>query len=402
MQTEGPNQARARPAGLPAEPGSQELAVDLGGTKALLGLFASDDGGGAAPRPVHERRLACDDFADFDALLAAYLDIARAESALGRVGSVCIGLAGPVDGPRARLTNRPWEIDAARIGAMIPGARAALVNDFVAAAAGIEALGDADLRVVQKAPPRHGAPRLVLGAGTGLGTALLVAHGRGWRVLAGEGGHAGFAPADEDQLGLWRHLAASHGHVAWEHVVSGPGIEAIYAYLGTMDARSDAAAASHIGVSSARISAAGLSPPDPPMRAADARERVVDARERAANARERAGDDACDDSADAAPAAVDPALASRTLDMFASAFGAFAGDAALLALPRGGVYLAGGVAPKVLDARRTRLFMESFRSKGAQSELMRAFPVSLVLEPRLGLLGAAMLARHPDRGFAPD
>ncbi len=88
--------------------------------------------------------------------------------------------------------------------------------------------------------------------------------------------------------------------------------------------------------------------------------------------------------------------------MFASAFGAFAGDAALLALPRGGVYLAGGVAPKVLDARRTRLFVESFRAKGVQSGLMGDFPVFLVLEPRLGLLGAALLARQGDRGFAPD
>jgi glucokinase len=366
------------------------LAVDLGGTKALLGLFAADDESGAAPRALHERRLACADFSGFEQLLAAYLEIARSESALGGIRSVCIGLAGPVDGPRARLTNRPWEIDAARIGAMLEGARVALVNDFVAAAAGIEALGDADLRVVQQAPPRSGSPRLVLGAGTGLGTALLVPGERGWRVLAGEGGHAGFAPGDEQQIGLWHHLAGSHGRVAWEHVVSGPGIEAIYAYLVAPGGAPGSATPASVRVSSARISAAALASDGLRERAGEARD---DAHE--------VHDDAHDDAHDGA-AAADPAVACAALDMFASAFGAFAGDAALLALPRGGVYLAGGVAPKVIDARRTRLFLESFRAKGVQSELMRAFPVFLVLEPRLGMLGAALLARRGERDFAPD
>ncbi len=379
MPTDRPNQAQTQtqpqPPGVRPDPRLQYLAVDLGGTKALLGLFVTDDANGAAPSPVHERRLACADFAGFEALLAAYLEIARSESVLGKIGSVCVGLAGPVDGPRARLTNRPWELDAERIGAMLPGARVTLVNDFAAAAAGIEVLVAADLRVVQQAPSRPGAPRLVMGPGTGLGTAVLVPDANGWRVLAGEGGHAGFAPRDEREIGLWRHLASRHGRVAWEHVVSGPGIEAIYEFLCASAPPSGATGGSLQRASAARIAAAAL------------------------QTSEVSGRDA--DGNDPASPPADPDVASAALDMFASAFGAFAGDAALLALPRGGVYLAGGIAPKVFDARRTRLFLEAFSAKGVQSGLMQAFPVRLVGEPRLGLLGAALLAKRAHPGVAP-
>ncbi len=348
----------------------QALAVDLGGTKALLGLFATDLGVAAPPRAIHVRRLACADFAGFEALLSAYLDMARTERAIGRIESVCIGLAGPVDGDRARLTNLPWEIDAKRIAAMLAGARVRLVNDFAAAAAGIETLGGEALRVVQQAVRRPGAPRLVLGAGTGLGTALLIPCGSTWRVFPGEGGHAGFAPRDERELGLWHSLSKGGGRISWENVVSGPGIEAIYAYLRGPGTRDDASKPARDRVSAARISTAGLG--------------EESAREPGRRPQSPA---------------VDPGSASAALDMFASAFGAFAGDAALLTLPHGGIYIAGGIAAKVFDARRTQLFLQSFGAKGVQSALMSGFPVSLVVEPRVGLLGAALLAtrRDPDR-----
>ena len=342
----------------------QVLAVDLGGTKALLGLFAPGDRDADVPRGIHERRLACAEFDGFEALLAAYLERARADGALGRVGGACIGLAGPVDGERARLTNRPWEIDAARIATMLAGAGVLLVNDFAAAAAGIEALDETALRTVQQAQARAQSPRLVLGPGTGLGTALLVPGETGWRVLPGEGGHAAFAPRDEREIGLWRRLAARHDRVVWEHVVSGPGIEEIYSYLCETHARAGTRRTSRTGPSAARISQAAMGA--------------------------------------ARSSAVDPDVASAALDMFASAFGAFAGDAALFALAHGGVYLAGGIAAKIFDERRTRLFVESFGAKGSHRALMPGFPVRLVLEPRVGLLGAALIAARQARRATPE
>jgi glucokinase len=373
MQNDRSEHTQGQGQGAGADLAGQALAVDLGGTKALLGLFATDVGAAAPPRAMHVRRLACADFAGFEALLSAYLDTARTERAIGRIESACIGLAGPVDGDRARLTNLPWEIDAKRIAAMLAGARVRLVNDFAAAAAGIETLDGAALRAIQQAVPRPGAPRLVLGAGTGLGTALLIPCGSAWRVFPGEGGHAAFAPRDECELGFWRHVSKDAGRVSWEHVVSGPGIEAIYAYLRDPGSRVDASTPARDRVSAARISAVGLGQ-----------------------------ESAREPGRQPQSPAVDPGIASAALDMFASAFGAFAGDAALLTLPHGGIYIAGGIAAKVFDARRTQLFLQSFGAKGVQSALMSGFPVSLVAEPRVGLLGAALLATRRDRDQTSD
>jgi glucokinase len=373
MQSDRSEHTQGRGQGAAAGLAGQALAVDLGGTKALLGLFATDAGAAAPLRAIHVRRLACADFPGFEALLSAYLDTARTERAIGRIESVCIGLAGPVDGDRARLTNLPWEIDAKRIASMLAGARVRLVNDFAAAAAGIEALDATALRTMQETAPRSGAPRLVLGAGTGLGTALLIPCGNTWRVFPGEGGHAGFAPRDERELELWRHLSKDKGRVSWENVVSGPGIEAIYAYLSDPGPGVDASTPARDPVSAARISEVGLGQ-----------------------------ESAREPGRQSQSPAVDPGSASAALDMFASAFGAFAGDAALLTLPHGGIYIAGGIAAKVFDARRTQLFLQSFGAKGVQSALMSGFPVRLVVEPRVGLLGAALLATRRGRDPAPD
>jgi len=273
-----------------------------------------------------------------------------------------VALAGPVEGDRARLTNLPWEVDAARVSAALGGASVRLVNDFVAAAAGIEVLRPADLRELQPEPADLAAPRLVVGAGTGLGTALVVPSAAGWQVLPGEGGHAGFAPRSETEIELLRWLArqagdvgvqgaGATGRVIWEDVVSGPGIERIYRFL---------------------------------------------ARERAGTGSMPARWPSASEVADSACAgghAADPALALAALDQFAASYGAFAGDAALLTLPRGGVYVAGGIAAKVFDARRTAIFLEAFADKGSHGKLLRALPVRLVLEPAVGLLGAAVLAK---------
>ena len=331
------------------------LGVDLGGTKALCGLFEPASRPDSAPVPVIESRLPCADFDGLEPLLEAFASQARAAGVRCAPEAACIALAGPVEGESGRLTNLPWSVDARTIAAMLGGARVRLANDFEAAAVGIESLGATQLRSLQPGQPLADRPRAVIGPGTGLGVALLVPQGGEWRVLPGEGGHLGFAPRSELEVDLWRALHAIEPRVDYERVVCGPGLKAIYRFLrerSGLDARGGAMAA-----------------PDP-----------------AAAIAETAGGDP---------------VAAQALDLFASVFGACAGDLALLANARGGVYLAGGIAPKVFDARRQVLFLQAFADKGSHARLMAAMPVSLVLEPRRGLLGAVSIAARSlgaDRG----
>jgi len=317
------------------------LAGDVGGTKALLALF---DG----PRERFARRYACSDFAAFAGLLERFL--ADAQAALGerpRIDGACLGVAGPVAGGRATLTNLPWQIDAAALG--LPGLR--LMNDFEAAAHALDALGAADLATLQPGAPSEGAPRLLIGAGTGLGVAFLVGRGAALRVVPGEGGHAGFAPADDLQDALCRHLRARLGRVDIEHVVSGPGLARIYAFLRDTGRHAESAAA-----------AAALARGDPAAAIADLALRA------------------------------DDPLAGAALDLFVACYGAAAGDYALAALARGGVFVAGGIAPKILPRLRAGGFVAAFNAKGAFAATALACPLHIVVNERLGLLGAAAVA----------
>jgi len=305
------------------------LAGDIGGTKAFLALL---DGS----RIRFERRYACCDFASFRAMLERFLGDARIE--LGEEAEIkraCLGVAGPITGGRAKLTNLPWEIDVRELHL----GEARLLNDFEASARGLDRLSPADLVTLQRGAPSEGAPRLLIGAGTGLGVAIVTGRGRDLRVLAGEGGHAGFAPADEIQDRLLRHLRASLGRVEVEHVVSGPGLARIYAFLRGAEARD---------ADPARIAQAALEKGD--------------------------------------------ALALSALDLFLACYGAAAGDYALAVLARGGVYIAGGIAPRLLERMRGGAFLEAFNAKGAFAEHARAFPVHVVVNERLGMLGAAAAA----------
>ena len=328
------------------------LAVDLGGTKTLVGLFDGDGRLRASRRYVS---------AEFDGLLPM-LERFLANACPSRddplrPGRACLAVAGPVEGAHASLTHLPWRVDADAVGAGLGFDRAMLVNDFVAAAAGGPTLAIGEIRSIQAGVPRPGAPRLVIGAGTGLGAAVLLGGGHGddtgpaVRILAGEGGHVGFAPRTPRECRLWQWLHARHGYVSVETVVSGPGIERIHRFV-----REEC----------------GLAPV----------ERAIGGLDAAAAISTEALD----------PASVDP-CASEALDLFAAGFGAVAGDMALAGLTRGGVWLAGGIAPKVFDARRTAAFLQAFTAKGGHARLMTEIPVGVVLAPDLGLRGAATLAR---------
>jgi glucokinase len=322
------------------------VAGDVGGTKALL-LLATLRQGRLAP--LLERRYAVASFADFSAMLARFLDECRQHRGRDlRLSSACFGAAGPVSADCIQMTNLPWRIDAGAIAAEFGIGRVLLVNDFEAAATGVEALGPGDSTILQRGEPLPRAARVVIGAGSGLGVAYALPQGRRYQIVAGEGGHAGFAPADEEQMRLWRALHAQLGRVSVEHVVSGPGLVRIYEFLRAELAEAPALRESVRTEGAAAISRHALEHNDP--------------------------------------------LACGALDLFIACYGAAAGDHALAVTARGGVYVAGGIAPKILGRLAAGGFMAAFNAKGAHAQMNLRIPVRVVTTERLGLLGAALIA----------
>jgi len=265
-----------------------------------------------------------------------------------RLTSACFGAAGPASDNCIQMTNLPWRLDAATIAARFGIARVQLVNDFEAAAAGVETLAPGDCTTLQRGEAVPQAPRVVIGAGTGLGVAYALSQGKRYRIIAGEGGHAGFSPADAEQLRLAQALQAQFGRVSAELVVSGPGLVRIYEFL-----------------------CAGL---------ADTPGLLECVRTDGAGAISRAALEQGD------------ALACRALDLFIACYGAVAGDHALALSARGGVYVAGGIARKILSRLAAGGFIAAFNAKGAHAQLNLKIPVHVVTTERLGLLGAALLA----------
>lgn len=321
------------------------LAGDIGGTKAMLLLAALRRGKAEA---LFERRYAVASFPDFSAMLAHFLDECRAQRGRGaRLAGACFGAAGPVADECIQMTNLPWRLDSRAIAAEFGIGRVRLVNDFEAAANGIEALAPGDSALLQQGEPLASGARVVIGAGTGLGVAYALPQGTRYRVIAGEGGHAGFAPADDEQRRLWQALRRQFGRVSVEHVVSGPGLARIHEFL--------------------RVSA-------PPPSRQDS-EPAPGAAEISRRALEEG----------------DP-LACRALDLFIDCYGAVAGDHALTVTARGGVYVAGGIAARIFSRLAAGGFIAAFNAKGAHAQMNLRMPVRVVTTERLGLLGAALIA----------
>lgn len=311
------------------------LTGDIGGTKTLLALHA--DNGRIAISAQYPSRQA----PDFETLLARFLE----EAAPATPRLACFGIAGPVVGDRVQVTHLPWSIDAPRLAARFGIGRVLLLNDFAAAAHGVAALEPHDLVTLQPGEPIAGRPRVLVGAGTGLGLAYL----SGQAVISGEAGHMAFAPGDALQGELWQWLRQRHGRVQVEHVVSGRGLVAIHNFLA--ERRGE------------------------PARATTATD------DRAAAIAQRA-------LADGEP------LALAAVDLFLACYGALAGDHALAVLARGGVYLAGGIAPKLLPRIRAGGFLAAFNDKGPDAAWAQACPVHVVINRELPLLGAARYARQ--------
>ena len=327
------------------------LAGDLGGTKALLGIAEFDARRPGHPRFLLTRRYASADFSDCDKLLAQFRRDAAAELS-GTVGT-CLAVAGPLDdgGRRARFTNLPWQADADGLEQVL-GVPVSLANDFAAVAAGIAVLPDEDRLCLQAGRPQADGVRLAIGAGTGLGMAVIVPRGAGFEILPSEGGHIGYAAADELQAEFAAWLRQTHGRATAERAISGMGLADLYRFL------------------------AGREPADTP----DPRETSDPG------------------AAIGALALTAPAsLARRAVDIFMAGYGAFAGDMALALLARGGVFLAGGVTQKLLPLLPASGFLAAFNAKAEHAELARQMPVYAVTAPEIGLQGAAVLASRAQR-----
>ncbi|HHL40281.1 MAG TPA: glucokinase [Deltaproteobacteria bacterium] len=318
------------------------LAGDIGGTKTNLGVFEL---GGAGPVPVEERRYSNGEYAGFEDLLARFL----ADAARGIEFTACaFGVAATVeDRSRCRLVNIDWAIDGEALSRRFGLGPVALLNDLAATAWGLEGLGEDDLEPLQKAPAREGNAALIA-AGTGLGEAILFRHGSRLIPSASEGGHCDFAPRDETETELLAYLKGRFGHVSYERVVSGPGLKNIYDFLRTVE---------------------GLDEPEE-------------------LARRLAGEDPPSVIADEAIRGVHP-ICVEALRIFVSVYGAEAGNLALKSLATGGLYVGGGIAPRIIEALRNGPFIEAFTDKGRFRDVLSRIPVHVVMNPKTALLGAA-------------
>jgi glucokinase len=299
------------------------IAGDVGGTKTLLQCV--EDG-----KVVLERRFESGRFPSFEALLKDF-------ACPRPVDAACFAVAGPVLENRAEVTNLNWKIDAIRLAETFGIAQMVLINDFYAVALGVPLLGPADLLSLHAGKRRTHEPIAILGAGTGLGEAMVIWNGEQWNVVPGEGGHADFAPQDEEQTRLFLALHKQYGHVSWERLLSGMGLVNIYTFLGGPDA-------------------------DPAKVAALA----------------EAGD----------------SLALKTFAIFVDIYGSEAGNMAIRVLARGGVYLAGGIAAKNVSFFTDGRFVTAFQRKGRFREMLKEIPIDLITDEKVGLRGAAEMARR--------
>ena len=316
------------------------LAGDVGGTKTRLALYAS----GVSPRaPLREQRALSRDYPSLEAIALEFLGPDRE-----RVSSAAFGIAGPVVDNRCETTNLPWSMDGDTLGKRLGGARVRLLNDLEATGWGLAHLDATELRVLQAGRPAVGN-RALIAAGTGLGEGLLVWNGSTHVPTASEGGHVDFGPRDslEDDLNVW--LRTRYGRVSYERVLSGVGLADLYRFLSE--------------------TARGAEP-------SGMAERFASADDPAAVVSAAALDGSCE-------------RAKLALDRWVRVYGAEAGNLALKTLAVNGVYVGGGMAPRVASFLEAGPFIEAFRSKGRLSPVVANIPVHLILDDRAALWGAA-------------
>ncbi|MCG5508862.1 glucokinase [Ectothiorhodospira lacustris] len=323
------------------------LAGDIGGTKTLLMLAKVEDG---RLIPGEIRRYTSADYPGLAPMVRTFL----ADQGTGVPISAAFALAGPVarrdDGQQARLTNLPWQLDSRQLARDLGLPRVTLVNDFEGIAHSLDDLPADSLHGLQQADRDPDGVRLVVGAGTGLGVCI-VCPGRSGRLIPTEAGHGELAPADARQSRLWAAVTRQEGRCSREHLLSGRGINRIARFLISEGPQRPG-----------KVLAEAMTQPDP-----------------------------APELTRLALAGSDP-LAVETLSLFCSLYGGQTGDLALGCLPFGGVYIAGGIAPRILPLLDAGGFMTAFCHKPPMTHLLERMSVQVITDPRSGLLGAARLA----------
>jgi glucokinase len=319
------------------------LAGDIGGTHTRLAFFREGAGSFA---PTYENVFFSREYRGLDEIVVKFVGEAKIKPELA-----CFGIAGPVRNGRVETSNLPWIADSVQLARELHLDSVLLINDLEAQAWGIKCLGDSDTVALNKVTGVPIGNQAVVAAGTGLGEAGLFWDGRKHLIFASEGGHTDFAPRNELESELLRYLTRRFGHVSYERIVSGPGLVNVYMFLRD----------THQGQEPQWL-----------------REEIAGADPAAAVSR-------------AALSGQSP-LAEQALDLMISIYGAEAGNMALKVLATGGVFLAGGIAPKILPKLAGPLFMQAFLSKGRMQPLLESIPVHVVTNEKTGLLGAAYYA----------
>jgi glucokinase len=319
------------------------LAGDIGGTKTILGLFVP---GKARPKAWVTAKFSSREASS----LAVIIDQMR-QRYPAKIKKACFGIAGPVVNGECRTTNLPWVVSERKLQKRFGWQQVRLINDLGSTALAVPLLAHREVKALNSAKVHKNQNIGLVAPGTGLGLAMLVHVDGRYRPVASEGGHASFAPADEAEIGLWQYLRARFGHVSAERVLSGRGLVNIYDWLKFLGDISESP-----GVMKA-------------MRTTDAA-RVI-----TANAL-NSGDPLC----------------RAALQRFCRIFGSIAGNLALTGMTTGGLYLGGGIPPKILPALETADFMDAFMAKGRFKQFMQKIAVRVILNDRASLLGAAHCA----------
>nr|WP_255774549.1 glucokinase [Microbulbifer zhoushanensis] len=324
-------------AGVTSITGRQRMLVaDIGGTNARFGITSPGD---AAVEEI--LTLPCASHASLEHAIRAYLEAIPAAAA-AEIGEACIAVAGPVDGDRVAVTNLPWSFTGAALAEALGYRRVSLLNDFAALALACPGLDGTHLERIDNLTgplPESEPVRAVVGPGTGLGVCGLQRTAAGWQARPGEGGHASIAPATDEEFAIIRYLHREFDHVSAEHLLSGPGLENIYrAMVAVRDAAVPARSAADIG---------------------------------------------------AAALVGECALARDAVNTFCGLLGGFCGDVALVLGARGGLYLGGGILPKMHPLLVRSDFERRLRAKGPMSGYLAELPVYLVHHPFPALHGAA-------------
>jgi glucokinase len=318
------------------------LAGDVGGTKVHLALYDFIDG---KPKSSRDERYAAKDYSGLEEIVKEFLGVQS-------VTAACFGVPGPVRDGRLRLTNLPWTLDSRELSVSLGINHVFLINDLEANGYGINELAADQIYALSEGDPSQIGNRALIAAGTGLGEALLIWNGHSHVPYPSEGGHCDYAPRNEDEIDLLRFLKQKYnGRISQERVVTGPGLTNIYEFLREVR-----------GVDEPNWLATRMAAEDPNA--------VITELALAAKSE----------------------ICEKALDMFVVAYGAEAGNLALKLLSVGGVYVGGGIAPRIIEKIKDGRFMKAFTDKGRLSQLLVNMPVRIILDSGAALLGAAAYA----------